>query len=260
MKTAFLILGAQRSGTSVTSHLLCQLGVNFGRSSQFIQDHHNPIFFELNWVNQYNNCLINCLGHKYTEFFLPVEADFAEVRIATLRQKLSELMSREWQGQDLIGLKDPRFSLTFPVWHQVLLGHQFRLKVVLVFRSPQGFLASNKQLLQNWGWSETRHLHFWLQLNLAAVYFTRSCSVYFLDYDCLMKNPLAETTKLAEEFQLNVDRVEAASKVIQNSHYHHPPGGQTGEPLVDWCYAQLCHRTLNPAAYLAYQQLIKWSD
>ncbi|MBW4540039.1 MAG: hypothetical protein KME43_12970 [Myxacorys chilensis ATA2-1-KO14] len=63
MKTAFLVLGGQRSGTSVTSHILSRFGIDFGSDKHFIQGGHNPIFFELNWVNDGNNQLINALGH-----------------------------------------------------------------------------------------------------------------------------------------------------------------------------------------------------
>jgi hypothetical protein len=76
MKTAFLILGAQRSGTSVTSHMLSKFQISFGNPNHFLQDQHNPIFFELKWVNHYNNRLINSLGYQYTDFFLPLEADY----------------------------------------------------------------------------------------------------------------------------------------------------------------------------------------
>lgn len=86
MKTAFLILGAQRSGTSVTSHMLSQFRVNFGNPKNFLQDAHNPIFFELKWVNDYNNKLIKALGYKYTEFFLPLEEDFERANTTELEK------------------------------------------------------------------------------------------------------------------------------------------------------------------------------
>jgi hypothetical protein len=60
MKTAFIVLGAQRSGTSATSHLLSEFNINFG---------HNPIFFELKWVNDFNNRVVSHLGHVYTDLF-----------------------------------------------------------------------------------------------------------------------------------------------------------------------------------------------
>lgn len=114
MKTAFLILGAQRSGTSVTSHMLSKFGVDFGEPRNFLQAEHNPIFFELNWVNDSNNKLIKALGYKYTDFFLPLEEDFAKVNTTEIEKELQVLIKNEWQGKNLIGIKDPRLGLTFP--------------------------------------------------------------------------------------------------------------------------------------------------
>jgi hypothetical protein len=55
MKRAFLLLGAQRSGTLVTSHMLSKFGIDFGNPEHFLQAAHNPIFFESKWINQYND-------------------------------------------------------------------------------------------------------------------------------------------------------------------------------------------------------------
>ena len=105
MKTAFLILGAQRSGTSVTSHIFSRFGVNFGREEEFLQAEHNPIFFELNWVNRLNNQLINCLGYQYTDFFLPSEKDFEEADTQAFEAELQRCIEQEWHGSPLLGIQ-----------------------------------------------------------------------------------------------------------------------------------------------------------
>lgn len=255
METAFLILGAQRSGTSVTSHMISQLGVDFGSPNNFLQDAHNPIFFELKWVNQYNNKLINALGYKYTDFFLPLEEDFERANTTELEKELQKLINAEWHRSQLIGIKDPRFSLTFPVWQKLLLGYGYQLNVILTFRHPSTFLESNKKLFHNWaGWTDSKHLDFWLQLNLAAIYFTRHFPVYYVSYDELMKSPLEEAEKLAKFFNLNLDRAEKAALVVNNSYYHHNELTETGNPFVDNCYKLLCSQSLSPEDYLNYRK------
>lgn len=254
MKTAFLILGAQRSGTSVTSHMLSQFRVNFGNPKNFLQDAHNPIFFELKWVNDYNNKLIKALGYKYTEFFLPLEEDFERANTTELEKELHELIKAEWQRSPLIGIKDPRFSLTFPIWQKLLLEDGYQINIVFTFRHPSTFLESNKKLFHNWeGWTDTKHLNFWLQLNLAAIYFTRHFPVYFVSYDTLMKAPLEEAEKLAKFFNLNLDQAAKAALVVNNSYYHHKALTETGNPFVDYCYMLLCSQSLSPQDYLRYR-------
>jgi hypothetical protein len=254
MKTAFLILGAQRSGTSVTSHMLSQFGVNFGDPKNFIQFEHNPIFFELDWVNQYNNKIINALGHKYTDLFLPLEEDFENINKIQLEKELQKLIKNEWHEEKIIGIKDPRFSLTFPIWQQVLLANNYRIHIILVFRHPSGFLKSNKKLFHNWdGWSDRRHLNFWLQLNLCAIYFTRNFPICYLNYDSLMQEPLETAKKIANFFHLDLSLAVDASLVVNNSYHHHKEIIETGDLFVDKCYKSLCSHSLFSADYLNYR-------
>lgn len=253
MKTAFLILGAQRSGTSVTSHVLSEFGIDFGSDQHFIQGGHNPIFFELKWINDANNQLIQALGHCYTDFFLPTEQDWEGGRFTFYEQDLKAKILQEWGESPLIGLKDPRFSLTFPVWQRVLTDLGYNLNVILAFRSPSSFLKSNQSLFLNWeGWDVDRHLRFWLQLNLAATYFTRDLPVYFLSYEDLMLNPRPEIEKLAEHFQIDRTFIDRAAAVIDPAHFHHQAATETGVALIDEYYQRLRSNTVSAIDYQNY--------
>jgi hypothetical protein len=71
--------------------VLSWVGVNFGSFDQFIQFDHNPIFFELNWVNALNNQIVQQLGYQYTDFFLPLNQDFETEKILELAQELAAI-------------------------------------------------------------------------------------------------------------------------------------------------------------------------
>lgn len=254
MKTALIVLGVQRSGTSVTSHVLSQLGVNFGHSNHFIQFEHNPIFFELDWVNAINSQIIQQLGYQYTDFFLPVEQNFETKQFLELEQELVAKIEQEWHGCSCIGIKDPRISLTFPIWKKVLSSQGYSIQIIHVFRSPTNFLKSNQKLFHNWkGWTVHRHLNFWLQLNLAAVYFTRHHPKHYVNYDRLMQFPRAEVEQIALQRQLSSSNISDAVQVIQTNHYHYQEWIETGDSWVDECYQKLCEQTLSPIDYLHYR-------
>lgn len=255
MKTAFLILGAQRSGTSVISHILSQFGVSFGNPERFIQGNHNPIFFELKWVNTLNNQILHHLGHDYIDFFLPLETDFARQPIVDLEPQIEQQIQAEWGDSQAIALKDPRFSLTFPVWQRVLTRLGYQLRPILAFRCPAGFLASNQKLFYQWdGWDDQRHLNFWLQFNLAAIYFTRDYPVYWLNYDQLMASPQAEVTALAHFFDLDQRAIASATAVIQPAEYHHSSILETGFPLIDHYYTRLRSHQVTANDYLQLRE------
>ena len=258
MKTALIVLGVQRSGTSVTSHVLSQLGVNFGNSNHFIQFDHNPIFFELAWVNAINNQIIQQLGYQYTDFFLPVEQDFEAKQFLTLEQELIAKIEQEWHDCLCIGIKDPRISLTFPIWKKVLSAQGYLIQVIHVFRSPTNFLKSNQKLFHNWeGWTSHRHLNFWLQLNLAAVYFTRHYRKHYVNYDRLMQFPQTEVEQTALQCQLSSANISEAVQVIQTDHYHHQEWVGTDNVWVDECYQKLCDKALSPSDYLHYRNQVE---
>lgn len=253
MKTAFLILGAQRSGTSVASPMLSKLGVNFGDAKKFLQDQHNPISFELDWVNDCNNQIINALGYKYTDFFLPVEKNYEKADTAAIEAQIQTLIKDEWQNSPVIGIKDPRFGLTFPVWEKVLLENKYKLNIILAFRNPSSFLESHKKLLQNW--NNEKHLNYWFQINLSAVYFTRNHPVYYISYDRIMDNPVKEANKLALTFNLDLKLARQAAQVVKQSYYHHKDVAKTNNHFVDNCYSFLCAQAVSTADDLSYSDL-----
>jgi hypothetical protein len=257
MKRAFLLLGAQRSGTSVTSHLLSKFDICFGNPSHFLQADHNPIFFELTWINQFNDRLIRSLGYTYTDLFLPIEADYDRPCILEFEQELSTLIQQEWSDEPSIGIKDPRCSLTFPVWQRVLQAQGYQLNIIVVYRHPASFLRSNQQLFYNWaGWDQTRHLHFWLRLTLAALYFSRNYLVMPVNYEALMEHPLKTAERLAHCFHLNPRQIEAAAAVVDPTHQHHRQFVLTGDTEIDRYYSLLQANQLSEADYLNYRNMV----
>lgn len=255
MKTAFLILGAQRSGTSVISHSLAKFGIDFGDRKRFIQGEHNPVFFELDWINDLNNQIVGCLGHQYIDFFLPVEADFDREALSAIEPQIQAQIKQEWPYSNCIGLKDPRFSLTFSVWQRVLTHMGYAVKVIFAFRSPTGFLASNKKLFHNWeGWDDARHLNFWVQFNLAAIYFTRHYPTFWMNYDNLMAQPQTELTALSHFLGLDAAAIADVVSVINPAQYHHALIESTGFPLINHYYDRLRSHDLTPADYLHYRE------
>ncbi|MEH2198987.1 glycosyltransferase [Nostoc sp.] len=257
-RTVFIVLGSPRSGTSAISHMINKFGVDFGNPENFLdtkQHSHNPIFFELDWVNEYNNKIIYSIGSKWEngDNINPDYKDFDNNLVLEIKQQLYSLIDKEWKNQENnIGIKDPRFCFTFPVWQDVLLKMGYSLKIIFVFRHPLGYLNSNKKVN---GFTNTKNLNLWLQHNLAARYFINDQDFYLIDYDNVMSNPILEAEKMASRFKLDINLVNVSSSVIDKYYYHNQAIGETGNLIIDDCYKSLKENNLSPSKYINYRNI-----
>jgi hypothetical protein len=264
MKTAFLLLGAPRSGTSVIAHILSKFGIDFGNPEHFLDTtihKHNPIFFELEWVNHCNDSLLTALGNKlnlknFSWFFqhlAPSDSSFLGLEVSETEERMLHWIHQEWQGAPIVGIKDPRFCFTFPVWQKVLEKEGYELKVILIFRSPLSYLKSTRKLYE---WlSDSKSLNLWLQHNLAATYFARDYPIYFVSYEEVMSNPAIEIQKMAEHFGFDPALIDKAISVVDKNYWHHQSAPETGIEWVDRCYQALQEgRSLNHD-YLKFQSI-----
>ena len=100
MKKAILVLGPPRSGTSVISHVVHELGVDFGSHDRFVDPGvhvFNPIFFELQSLNDLNDEIFGYFSVRYTDFnWMPREGDFDEAVILAFEKKISDFFLKEF--------------------------------------------------------------------------------------------------------------------------------------------------------------------
>lgn len=255
-RTAYLVLGVPRSGTSAISHFLNNCGIDFGDPAKFLdtQIHrHNPIFFELGWVNDINDRIIGALGSRYKDTFLPLEADYNRDVLDNLKRELAKSIAAEWPGSLCIGIKDPRFCFTLPIWWQTLSEMNYALRLVWSLRSAAATIESNCKLQP--GWPKARMGNFWLQSTLAARYFSRDCPTLFLDYDRLMSEPAAFAEDAIAELRLNAVDAAATVRHVAEANHHQRETGSTGFALIDRVDSELRAGTLDPGFYLLYRDV-----
>ena len=147
MKRAIIVVGAPRSGTSVVSHVINRLGVSFGDPKRFVdaeQNKHNPMFFELQELNTINDEIFLCFHKKWADFYWqPLVTDFPESVISLFDVRIKSFIESEFGKVTLIGLKDPRFCFTLPIWIAVLERIGYKLDFVHTARNPNAIFSSN---------------------------------------------------------------------------------------------------------------------
>jgi hypothetical protein len=255
-KTIFLIVGVQRSGTSTLAQFLDHLGVYFGDPSRFIDPAkytHNPIFYELQWILDFNESILATWNLKHPDEVLPIESEFQRPEVLSLREKLKAQIVQEFGDRPLVGVKDPRLCFTFPLWREVLTEMGYALKIIVTLRNPAAIIKSNRALLPG---RLSRWQRFFARHQLAVRYFFRDLPVCYFDYDLFMQDPIPYGQQKAAELGLPIpDPAAATSHVSPNQYHHQPDNTGTGDPWVDKIDADLRAGSLNPKEYLTFRSM-----
>jgi hypothetical protein len=238
---AVLVLGPPRSGTSAVSHVLSELGVEFGRPERFVdpdRNTHNPIFFELQALNGLNNRVLAAAGLHY-ELFDCLE----DPRGLTIPGReafvddVRRLIAEELGGAALIGLKDPRFVLTLPFWMHALAECGYRTRCVLTTRDVEATVRSN-EAVNCFSTGHNRRL-VTLSEQLSALQLEAEAA-FLIDYDALVESPLEQASKLAA--WLGVERDPAAASQVVSGRLRHQAATVTRReplPFRDFCRTRI---------------------
>jgi hypothetical protein len=260
-KICFVIVGLPRSGTSSIAQFFDHLGVYFGDPSHFLDTNkymHNPIFYELQWLDNFNLSLLKALTPPKTRNcdLLPIETDFQRPEIVAFREPLQKQFLEEFGDRTTVGVKAPLICFTFPLWHSVLTEMGYTVRTVLSLRSASAIFRSNLTLtpktlshvISRWQRWYVRHL-------LAIRYFTRDVQLCHFDYDLLMRQPLEYGKEKAAELGLAIPDPAAATRHLSTEHYHYQPDDAgTGDPWVDQIESDLRAGRLDPNEYLMYSR------
>lgn len=221
-RRAILVVGAPRSGTSIAAQVVSRLGVDFGNPDRFVDpqlNRHNPIFFELESLNQINDAIFGYFFKEWSNFdWLPQKSDFSESVCNLFRNSILQFIAQEFQDAPIIGLKDPRFCFTLPLWESVLSESGFEVQYILVRRTAQDIFRSNYSINR-----QSSHLNFRLVVHsyLYASEFTKSRPCAILQYEDLLSDPTATIQKICDTLSLSPTYIEDAIKSIEKGLQHH---------------------------------------
>lgn len=227
-----LVLGAPRSGTSMTAHVLSALGFYFGEQEDFVspeQHGHNPIFFELQALNDLNDQIIRALGGVYGHFdFLVDDSSFTPAFRAQWVPVCQAFIRDYFKSAPNIGLKDPRFCFTLPVWIDALKGLDLKVIPILTRRTLLAMASSNSARNQR---SIDFSRRLVCQSILSARYFLRNIPHKIFDYDLALRFSLTNVKTLARTVGAKRGAVEGAVKVVDQGLRHFGDESARGDAL-----------------------------
>jgi hypothetical protein len=258
---ALLVLGSPRSGTSAISHFLSHCGFDFGDPAHFVDTdshRHNPIFFELEWVNRFNERVLARLGAGFPQGCPPTAEAYATSELDELAAETKLAIAREWPSSRRIGMKDPRFCFTLPFWRRVLADVGYDVRLVWSLRSPSATIASNAKLLPDW---TTRRLcEFWTRCVLSGRHVIGDTPFVALDYDRMMLDPVRFASEAVSLLRLDVADIATTVAHISPTHRHQVPGPMPGFPEVDELDRRFRLGQVSPGDYRVYREFAKLLD
>lgn len=133
MRTALLIAGCHRSGTSALAHALGQLGWQLPRNLLAGNDGSGEIYWEPPHVVALNDRILAAVGRSWLD---PKPFDVQPLLTNDWVTRAQQAFATEFPGDAPVAVKDPRLSLLLPVWRAALTELGIRPVVIIACRNP----------------------------------------------------------------------------------------------------------------------------
>lgn len=205
MKTAFVVLGMHRSGTSSVAGALARLGPKPPLTLLEPSEDNPRGFWESPHVVEVNDQLLQAGGSYWRDWQSfrsdGIAADFE----AAIQAKISNLLSVEFGDAPEIVLKDPRLCRLFRYWERPLEAAGYRAVFLLPLRFPFEVAAS---LIHRNGMSKAECLLLWLRHVIEAEKITRGRPRVLFLWDDFIENWRAVLGDLSEVSQWRCPAVD----------------------------------------------------
>lgn len=189
MKTALVVLGMHRSGTSSVAGALALLGAAAPRTLMAPAADNPRGFWESQVVMALNDVLLAEAGSSWS--------DWRRLRRtpdpAAARDRIIRAMADEFGDAETVVLKDPRMCRLFPAWRTALEQAGYRPLIVTPLRSPSEVAAS---LQARNPISREQGLRLWLRHVLDAESASRGLPRHFMRWSSFMSDWRAEVGRI----------------------------------------------------------------
>lgn len=210
---ALIVLGMHRSGTSLLTGLLGQVGVQMGRRLYAPQKGVNEKgFWEHEDIVDTHDELLLQLNSQWDDL-LPLREKWWEGEIARMFiARLTKFVQRDFSNAPIWALKDPRMCRLLPLWFPIFTQQQVKPGFIYMNRNPFEVVAS---LQKRDSFSKEKALILWLDHSLSAELYSRESSRIFIDFDQMIKDPVSVLTRVEQELNLTfpVSAKEASEKI-----------------------------------------------
>ena len=119
-RTAVVVLGMHRSGTSAVTGVLGQMGCDLPQDLMGPAEINTRGFFESNRITGLNDELLASAGFSWFSFPRFPVGWFASPKADEFLERAAEVIGAEFGRSHLFALKDPRICRQLPIWQPEL--------------------------------------------------------------------------------------------------------------------------------------------
>lgn len=219
MKKICFVIGMGRSGTSMLSGMLSELGVNFGDKTHGPNEFNKKGYFEDAELTDLNDRLVQILSQmppkmdwmKKLTFhppihwlnprpFLPYE-NWNQYMSNQFKAIIKHKLNQKTKRFQFFGLKDPRVTLLLPLYMDICQELGIIPYVISIKRDPES-VAKSLWKFHNFQIPREHALELCKRYNSDVEKFTKEMKIVHTEYENIIKNPLAVGKELAEYLNL----------------------------------------------------------
>ena len=184
-----------RSGTSAMTGLLQRMGAFLG-SDLMEADEYNPTgYFENNKIYRLNDEILEALQVAWDSTYHLEEDWVKSTLLKPYQSKIQDLFASEFRNQQIIGIKDPRICVLWPLWSDALTEFKLDVHCILMLRHPMEIAESlrNRDELPI-----EKSILLWLDHTFAVERNTRGLKRLIVFYDDLISRSTHFAASLAD--------------------------------------------------------------
>jgi hypothetical protein len=182
-RTAYLVLGMHRSGTSAITQLLSLAGAQLPKNVMPGDEHNAQGYFEPWRIAMFNDERLRAAGSAWDDVFAYPCPAVPDAEAAGWRARASALFAEEYAGRRYPLMKDPRVTVLLPFWRETFDAAGVEARCVVPLRHP---LAVASSLGRRDGFAPQKSVLLWSAYMLAAEAHSRDLPRAFVDYDQLL--------------------------------------------------------------------------
>jgi len=211
-RTAYLVLGMHRSGTSAVTQLLALAGASLPANVMPGDEHNEKGYFEPWKIAMFNDERLRAAGSSWDDVFAFPFRPLPDAEERGWLDRAGVLFDEEYRRVAFPLMKDPRATVLLPFWRALLAERGVAARCVIPVRHP---LAVAGSLRRRNGFTHQKSVLVWASYMLAAEAYTRDLPRAFVGYDALLADWRAEAAAIEAAHGAALPKLtEAAAKKV----------------------------------------------